>query len=315
MVFAALLWSMAGVVTRQLQAVGSFEATFWRSAVNAVALLALLAWLRGPARVVSTLRGGGTTLWLSGACWAVMFTAFMVAITMTTVANVLITMALAPLLTALLASAALGDRLPARTWGAVVVAGVGIGWMYARETGLADVRQLAGVAVAFGVPVAAATNWVVIQNDARRRGSLPAGEGGDDVLVAVLIGAAVSSAATLPAAWPFAVGGRDLAWLALLGVAQLAVPCLIAVAAARRLSAPEVALLSLLEIVFGVAWAWLAGVERPGPHVFVGGLLVVGALVANEALALRRGRGARVRARAAAGASLAAAGRADSSLR
>ena len=87
---------------------------------------------------------------------------------------------------------------------------------------------------------------------------------------------------------PFAATGTDLALLGLLGVAQLAIPCLIAVAAARYLSAPEAALLSLLEIVFGVTWTWLGAGEVPGRHVLVGGALVIGALVANEALALRR---------------------------
>ena len=61
-------------------------------------------------------------------------------------------------------------------------------------------------------------------------------------------------------------------------------------AAARHLGAPETALLSLLEIVFGVTWTWLFGGETPGRHVLIGGLLVIGALVANEALALRRRR-------------------------
>src|SRR5450755_4163664 len=130
MIVATLLWSTAGVVTRQLDSAGSFEATFWRSAFNAIALVALLVALRGRRHLVVTLRTGGPVLWLSGLCWAVMFTAFMVAMTLASVANVLVTMALAPLVTALLARAALGHRLPARTWGAVVVAGAGIAWMY-----------------------------------------------------------------------------------------------------------------------------------------------------------------------------------------
>ncbi len=75
--------------------------------------------------------------------------------------------------------------------------------------------------------------------------------------------------------------------LALLGVVQLAIPCLIAVAAARVLSAPEISLLGLLEVLFGVAWAWLGAGEAPTGAVLGGGLLVLGALVANEALALR----------------------------
>ena len=48
MVAAALMWSIAGVVTRHLEAARSFEVTFWRSAFNAVALVLLLCALRGP---------------------------------------------------------------------------------------------------------------------------------------------------------------------------------------------------------------------------------------------------------------------------
>ena len=279
MIVVTLMWSMAGIVTRRLQGAGSFEATFWRSAFNAVALTCLLARLRGGAALASTLRRGGTALWLSGVCWAVMFTAFMVAITMTTVAHVLVTMATAPLLTAVLARAALGHRLPCRTWVAALVAGIGIAWMYVHEVGGATPRQLAGMAVATGVPVAAAINWTVIQKSGRT---------GGDLLPAVLIGAVLSCAVT---AWPsrsLSATGHDLALLALLGVFQLAIPCLLAVAAARVLSAPEAALLALLEVIFGVMWTWLAAAEVPPQHVLVGATLVIGALAANEALALRR---------------------------
>jgi drug/metabolite transporter (DMT)-like permease len=279
MVAATLMWSMAGVVTRHLDSASTFEATAWRSFFNATALIVVLGRLRGFAALAATLRSGDRMLWLSGACWAVMFTAFMVAITMTTVANVLVTMAIAPLLTALVARVVLGQRLPTRTWAAIVVAGVGIGWMYTHEFALVDLRQLAGTAVALGVPVAAAINWTVIQRS--RRGEV-------DLLVAVLIGAVVSTLVTAPLALPLRASGHDIALLALLGVAQLAIPCLVAVAAARSLAAPEAALLSLLEIIFGVTWTWLGADEVPGPHVLAGGALVVAALVANEGLALRR---------------------------
>ncbi len=278
MVAATLLWSMAGVVSRQLDSAPTFEATFWRSAFNGAALILLLGRLRGFAALAKTLASNDRTLWLSGLCWSVMFTAFMVAITMTTVANVLITMALAPLLTALVARLALGQRLPARTWAAIVVAGAGIAWMYAHELAVVDTRHLLGVAIALAVPIAAALNWTAIQ---KSRG------GGVDLLVAVLIGAALSALMTLPLALPLRASAHDITWLALLGVAQLAVPCLVAVAAARTLLAPEVALLSLLEVVFGVSWTWLAG-EAPSTDVLVGGALVLAALVGNESIALRR---------------------------
>jgi drug/metabolite transporter (DMT)-like permease len=106
----------------------------------------------------------------------------------------------------------------------------------------------------------------------------------------VLIGAALSALLTFGAALPLRATPHDLLLLAMLGVLQLAVPCLISVAAARVLAAPEVALLSLLEIVFGVLWTWLGAAEAPSRHVLLGGALVLGALVANESIALRQRR-------------------------
>jgi drug/metabolite transporter (DMT)-like permease len=97
---------------------------------------------------------------------------------------------------------------------------------------------------------------------------------------------------TLPLALPFATSAHDLGLLALLGTVQLAIPCLIAVTVARSLSAPEISLLALLEVVFGVAWAWLGAGEAPSVHVLGGGLLVLAALATNEALALRGHRAA-----------------------
>jgi drug/metabolite transporter (DMT)-like permease len=79
--------------------------------------------------------------------------------------------------------------------------------------------------------------------------------------------------------------------LALLGVVQLAIPCLMAVAVARVLPGPEISLLALLEVVFGVAWAWLGAGEKPDVAVLTGGALVLLALAGNEALALKQGRG------------------------
>ncbi len=281
MVAAALMWSIAGVVTRHLEAARAFEVTFWRSAFNAVALVGLLSVMRTLAGLANSLKTGGRALWVSGLCWSVMFTAFMVALTLTTVANVLITLALGPLFTALLAWAALGHRLAPRTWGAIALAGAGIAWMYGHEVSAGDPRHLLGMGVALAVPVAAAINWTLLQHLKGQQG------GGSDMLPAVLVGALISALLTLPLAWPFAASGRDIGLLALLGVVQLAIPCLMAVAVARVLPGPEISLLALLEVLFGVAWAWLGAGESPSAAVLGGGLMVLLALAGNEMLALR----------------------------
>jgi drug/metabolite transporter (DMT)-like permease len=280
MIVVTLMWSIAGVVTRHLEVARSFEVTFWRSAFTVLALVIMLPAIRGRATLARSLRRGGKTLWLSGVCWCVMFTAFMVAITLTSVANVLITMASAPLMTALISRVFLGHRLASRTWAAIMVAGIGIAWMYAREFSAAAPQHMIGTMIALAVPIAAAVNWVVMQHT-RSNADV-------DLLPAVLIGAALSAIATLPFSLPFAASAHDLGLLALLGVVQLAIPCLMSVAAARHLSAPEASLLALLEVIFGVAWAWLGAGETPAVHVLCGGAMVLVALAANEAAALRQ---------------------------
>jgi drug/metabolite transporter (DMT)-like permease len=207
-----------------------------------------------------------------------MFTFFMVAIMLTTVANVLVTMSLAPLLTALAARMFIGHRIPARTWTAIVVAGCGIAYMYGNQLGQGV--SLAGTLIALCVPISGAANWTVTQH--------AHAQGHDvDLIPAVLIGAVLSSLVTLPLAWPFQASVHDLWLLSGLGLFQLAIPCVLVVVCARVLKAPEVALLGLLEVIFGILLAWVGAGEVPGQDVLVGGTLVIGALVANEIVAWR----------------------------
>jgi len=136
---------------------------------------------------------------------------------------------------------------------------------------------LLGTLVALCVPVAAAVNWTVVQH-AQQHGHAV------NLMPAVLIGAVLSSLATLPLALPFQASFDDLGLLALLGVVQLAIPCVLAVRCGRVLKAPEMALLGLLEVIFGILLAWLGAGEKPAPAVLTGGALVIGALVFNELL-------------------------------
>jgi drug/metabolite transporter (DMT)-like permease len=286
MIVVTLLWSIAGVVTRHLDSARSFEVTFWRSLFNALALAVALTAMRGWSLWQGLLRSP-PAIWVSGVCWSVMYTAFMVAITLTTVANVLVTLAIGPLITALFARVFLHHRLPARTWAAIAIGGIGIAWMFGREASAG--ASLAGTLVALAVPIAGAVNWTLLQHISHGSGD-PDQEPPQDMLPAVLIGAVLSALATLPFAYPLQASLHDVRLLAMLGVVQLAIPCLIAVRLARVLPAPEIALLGLLEVVFGVAWAWLGAGERPGSSALTGGALVLGALTVNELLALRRAR-------------------------
>ncbi len=276
MIAVALMWSTAGVVTRQLESARSFEITFWRSAFTALSLLVILPLFQGR-RVFRKIWQGSTAFWVSGVCWSVMFTAFMVALTLTSVANVLVTMALGPLLTALVARVFIGHRIPLRTWLAIVAAGAGIAYMYgAQVSGASVVATL----VTLCVPLAGAVNWTVTQHSHAQGQDV-------DLVPAVLVGAVISAVLTLPLAFPFQATAHDLTWLAFLGLGQLAIPCVLSVLCARVLKAPEISLLALLEVIFGILLAWVGAHEVPSNSVLIGGSVVIGALVINELIGWR----------------------------
>ncbi len=282
MVACTLMWSIAGVVTRQLEHAKSFEVTFWRSGFTVLTLLIILPLWQGK-DVFRNMHWSSRSFWISGVCWSVMFTAFMMALMLTSVGNVLVTMAVGPLLTAVMARFFIGHKLAARTWVAIAVAGCGIAYMFGAQMNLGEKGALLGCLVALCVPFAAATHWTVVQKAQAHGDKL-------DLVPCVLVGGVISAVVTLPFAFPFMASGKDVAWLALLGSVQLGIPCMLSVVCARVLKAPEVSLLALLEVIFGIALAWIGANEVPGPTVLLGGALVIGALLVNEILSWNQSR-------------------------
>jgi drug/metabolite transporter (DMT)-like permease len=281
MVLATLLWSVAGVVTRHLHQQDALVLVFWRSSFTALAVLAWLAWRQGLRSAWGDVRGASQLLWLSALFWGVMFTAFMVALTLTSVAQTLLTDSLSPLIAAVLGWLILRQPLPWRTWAAIALAMVGMGWMVWHDLqSPTSSTQLIGMLVALAVPIAAASNWVSLH---RAGAAVP-------MQAAVLIGALLSALVVAVPALPLSVDLHDLFWLGFLGVFQLAAPGLLVVWAAQRLAPAEVGLLGLLETVFGTLWAWLGAGEQPSESTLIGGALVLLALVGNELLSLHRAR-------------------------
>ena len=269
---APILWSTAGVVTRQVERATSFELVFWRSLFAFLFVaLALLVMRRNPVRI-------GWPGVLSGALWGVMFTAFMIALSLTSTANALVVMSISPLLTTLLASLVLRDPVPFGTWIAAGAAALGIAWMFASDLNAHTARDLTGMLIALAIPIASAINVVTLRAVAANL----------DLRPAVMLGGALSCLVALPLALPLQATPKDIALLAFLGVFQLGLPCMLLVVASRVLLAPEIALLGLLEVVLGPLWAWLGASEVPARATVTGGSIVLGALIVNELATFRR---------------------------
>jgi drug/metabolite transporter (DMT)-like permease len=268
---ACFLWSTAGVVVRSLEHASGWEVAFWRSFFAALSMAAILAVTRR-GRVFATVRAAGWPGIVSGAMFCTMFTCFMLAITRTTVANTLVVNSLFPVFAAILGAIVLRQAIRAYTWVAIAVAVAGMAWMFANGLG----AGLTGTLIAFAIPVAAAVNVVTLRKWGRSV----------DLAPAVFLGATFSALIALPFARPFESSAHDLAWLAALGMFQLAIPCMMLVAASRHLPPAEVALLTLLEAVLGPIWAWLGVGERPAAATLTGGGIVLAAIAGNEMIAL-----------------------------
>ena len=271
MVGACVLWSTAGLVARLLDHAQSLEVTFWRSLFAAVSMAGILGFTRRR-EAWAVVRQAGWPGIVSGVMFCTMFTCFMLAVTRTTVANTLIVNSLYPVFAAILGRLVMRESLPGYTWVAIVAAAGGMAWMFAAGLG----SGLSGTLIAFGVPIAAAVNVVTLRKWGRTV----------DLAPAVLLGGIFSALITLPFALPFEASAHDLAWLASLGMFQLAVPCMMLVVASRHLPPAEVALLTLLEVLLGPLWVWLGVGETPAAATLAGGAMVLAAIAGNETIAL-----------------------------
>lgn len=274
MVIACVAWSGAGLTVRLMSLSDPWEIVFWRSFFMMLFLAGVLLARYGR-RTAAQIAAVGRAGVAAGFFLSLTFVFFITALSMTTVANVLVIMSVSPFISALLGRWLLHERISRQAYAAMSVALIGITAMFWDSLQSGGVL---GTLIALGVPLSFSANLLVL----RRAGTSV------DMVPTVFIAGVISCAMTLPLAWPFSVGHVDLALLAFMGCGQLGLGCLLMTIATRHLSAAEVSLLGLLEIAMGPIWVWLGTGERPSDLAMLGGLIVLAALAGNELMARRR---------------------------
>ena len=276
MIGAGLCWSTGGILVRNVRLADPWEIVFWRSVFMVLFLLGvLLFWHR--ANVFARIAEVGLQGVLSGALLASTFFFFILSLARNTVANTFVLMSIGPFFVALFGRIFLGERVPLRTWNAMVVALAGIVLMFFE--GLDSGRSL-GNLLALGVPTAFALNVVVLRRAHAKVSMVPA----------VMLAGIFSIAIALPLAWPLSPTLHDLTVLWILGWVQLGLGCVLMTMATRYLPASEVGLFALLETMLGPIWVWLGIGERPTNIALIGGFIIIGALLANVIWGSRGGR-------------------------
>jgi drug/metabolite transporter (DMT)-like permease len=272
-VLAALAWSTAGLLQREL----SMDTPTQVAGRALFAMLALFAFVAVAAR--GNMPGAFRTIGRAGLafalCMAVASGAFIVALNETTVANVLFLQALAPVAAAILAGVVLGETVGRRTWVAMVLALCGVGVMIGGPSS----EGLRGQAIALLMTLAFAVTVVI----ARRHREI-------SMAPATCLSQLIVLAVAVPFASPSQIGGDDLGLLVLLGAGQMGLGLTFLTLGARLIPAAEVALITLLEVVLGPLWVWLAISEEPGTATLVGGAVVVAAVVVQTSSWANGGR-------------------------
>lgn len=261
---AAVVWSTAGVLQRQLS-VGVATQVAGRALFAAVAVAAYVAVVeRG--RVREACRSLGYAGLGFAVSLAVASGAFIVALNHASVAQVLFIQSIAPVLAALLGRALLGESVSRRTSVAMVVALLGVGVMVGSPGG--------GSALGSGLAVVMALGFAVGIVTARHRRDVSMAPATVLAQLMLLVAAAPFAVAENPH-----VSAPDVVWLVLLGAGQIGLGLILFTIGARLIPAAQVALISLLEVVLGPMWVWLAMGERPGAATFAGGAIVVAAVI------------------------------------
>jgi drug/metabolite transporter (DMT)-like permease len=259
---AAVAWSTAGVLQRQLT-LDTATQVFGRAVFAGLALLAYVAVVeRG--RVAEAFRSVGLAGVAVAVCVATASGAFIAALNHASVARVLFILAVSPMLAALLARVTLGEPLSRRTVLAMVLALGGVALML----GSPGEGSLAGDGLAFLAALAFAV-MVVITRWRHDVSMAPATCLSQAILVVVF----------LPFASPGEIAGGDLGWLAALGIGQIGLGFALLTVGARLIPAAQVGLITLLEVVLGPLWVWVALDERPSTLTLVGGAIVIAAIV------------------------------------
>jgi drug/metabolite transporter (DMT)-like permease len=261
---AAAVFSSAGIIVRHID-LPAWDVSFWRSALLTLAMLPVLWWQRRGALI--DLRNAGPALVLSALMLAGSFVAFILALGLAPVANVLLMFGATPFATALLARLFLGEPLHRHTLAAMAVAALGLVLSVA---GSLRAGALAGMAVSGIVVLCMSGNYVVVRHR-RDVGMAPA----------IWLAGVISGLATLPFAHPQNVSWTQLPWLLALSPGQLAGGLLLYVASLKRIPAGRASLLGLLELVLGPMWVWLFDGEKPDDLTLLGGLIVIGAAAVN----------------------------------
>ena len=268
--FAGVLWSTVGLGIRLIEGAGVWQILFYRS-ISLTLLLYTVIHLRGGSTKLVSKELFTTPKIIGGLSLVAAYAGGIFAIQTTSVANAMLLFATAPFIAAILASLFLGEKVRIMTWCAVIVAMGGIAYMFAdQSTQFSLIGSLAALGSAMGFAIfSVALRW-----------------GKDDeMLPAVFLSGCFAIIITflicLFLKQSLSLSFRDIAISFSMGIFQVGGGLVLYTIGSKALSAADLTLLSLAEVVLGPVWVWLFLGELASNNTLIGGSVLLLAILTN----------------------------------
>ena len=198
---------------------------------------------------------------------------FVVSIQNTNVANTLVMIATAPMLSAILGAIFLKEPPDKKTWISIIITFLAIIYIFYDSLKLGNFYgDILGFVTAIGLAVGA-----VIIRSAKNKNLVPA----------AVVGKLFVATFALLFIESFALVGIDLLIVPLMCILCVAIPFVLVTIAPRFIPAAEVNLFFLLETIIGPIWVWLIIKEQPSLETLQGGLIIITTIAIHSYLKLK----------------------------
>jgi drug/metabolite transporter (DMT)-like permease len=249
---------------------------FWRGFLTSSTLAAALVFSHGRGVFKEGLRIGYAGI-VSGVFFGASTISFVMSIRLTTAANTLVIVAATPLFAAIFTRVFLSERVPRRTWIAVMAGFSGIIVIF---SGSLSTGNVLGDLLALVTAMCMAANFVII----RRHKQV-------SMIPAVVLSGILTTLLTMFVTDPLSVEASDILMLTVLGSVVMPIPLALMTVAPKLIPAAEVSLIMLLETFLAPLWVWLVIGQRPAWETVLGGGVLVATLVVHALVGWNSGNG------------------------
>ena len=199
---------------------------------------------------------------------------FLISIQNTNVANTLIMIAMAPMLSAVLGAIFLKENPDKKTWIAILITFLAAIYIFYDSIQLGNILgDIFGFVTALGLAIGA-----VIIRSAKEKNLVPS----------AMIGKLLVAVFALFFVKDFELIHTDIFIVPLMCILCVAIPFVLVTIAPRFITAAEVNLFFLLETIFGPIWVWLVIKEQPSLETIIGGIIIILTLAIHSSLALKK---------------------------